>query len=65
MWVTMGRLFSTEKIIYDDPKDLLMVVLYNSDLDDFDKSYRNMTKSELLKLNINFSKIYKQSMLIK
>ena len=64
MWVTMGRLFSTEKIIYDDPKDLLMVVLYNSDLDDFDKSYRNMTKSELLKLNINFSKIYKQSMLI-
>ncbi len=65
MWVTMRRLFSTEEIIYDNPKDLLMVVLYNSDLDDFDKSYRTKTKIELLNLDINFSKIYKQSMLIK
>jgi hypothetical protein len=61
MWVTMGRLFSKEYIKYDNPEDLLMVVLYNSDLDDFDKKYRIMTKEELIKLDINFSKQYKKS----
>jgi hypothetical protein len=59
-WVTMGKLFSEEEIVYDDPKNLLIVVLYNSNLDDFDKKYREMTKEELLKLNINFVKFYKE-----
>jgi hypothetical protein len=64
-WVYMGRLFSKEKIIYDDEENLLFVVLYNSDLDDFDKTYRDKTKEELLKLNINFTKYYKKSKLTK
>lgn len=62
-WVTMGRLFSDKYIEYDDPNNLLMVVLYNSDLDDFDKKYRNMSKEELLKTNINFVKYYNKSKL--
>jgi hypothetical protein len=60
-WVTMGRLFSNEKIVYEDEKNLMLVVLYNSDLDDFDKSFRTKTKEELLKYNINFTKFYKKS----
>jgi hypothetical protein len=63
-WVTMGRLFSKEKISYDDESNLLFVVLYNSDLDDFDKSYRDKTKEELLNSDINFTKYYKKSMYI-
>ena len=62
-WVTMGRLFSNNEIIYDDESNLLFVVLYNSDLDDFDKSYRDKSREELLKLDINFTKYYKKSIL--
>ena len=62
-WVTMSRLFSDGNIEYDYPDDLLMVVLYNSDLDDFDKKYRKMTKEELLKTNINFVNYYNKSKL--
>lgn len=62
-WVTMGRLFSDKYIEYDNPDNLLMVVLYNSDLDDFDKKYRNMSKEELLKTNINFIRYYNKSKL--
>lgn len=40
----------------------MLVVLYNSDLDDFDKSFRTKTKEELLNYNINFIKYYKRSM---
>jgi uncharacterized protein YuzB (UPF0349 family) len=39
-WVHMGRLFSDENIKYDDENNLLFVLLYNSDLDDVDKTYR-------------------------
>ncbi len=61
-WVHMGRLFSDENIKYDDESNLLFVVLYNSDLDDVDKTYRYKTKDILLKSNINFTKYYKKSM---
>jgi hypothetical protein len=61
-WVTMRRLFSDEKILYEDEQNLMLVVLYNSDLDDFDKSFRTKTKQELLNYNINFSKFYKKSL---
>jgi hypothetical protein len=64
-WVTMSRLFSNKYIDYDKPNDLFMVVLYNSDLDDFDKTCRQKTKDELLKQDINFTKYYKKSMLIR
>jgi hypothetical protein len=57
----MGRLFSKDKITYDDESNLLFVVLYNSDLDDFDKSYRDKTKEQILNSNINFAKYYKKS----
>ncbi len=61
-WVHMGRLFSDENIKYDDESNLLFVVLYNSDLDDVDKTYRYKTKQELLDLKFNFTKYYKKSM---
>ena len=61
-WVHMGRLFSDENIKYDDESNLLFVVLYNSDLDDVDKTYRYKTKQELLDLKLNFTKYYKKSM---
>jgi hypothetical protein len=60
-WVTMGRLFSSKEIDYEDERNLMLVVLYNSDLDDFDKSFRTKTKEELLNYNINFVKYYKRS----
>lgn len=63
-WVTMGRLFSSREISYEDEKNLMLVVLYNSDLDDFDKSFRTKTKKELLNYNINFTKYYKRSLKI-
>ena len=40
----------------------MLVVLYNSDLDDFDKSFRTKSKEELLNYNINFTKFYKKSL---
>lgn len=61
-WVTMRRLFSNEKIVYEDESNLMLVVLYNSDLDDFDKSFRTKSKEELLNYNINFTKFYKKSL---
>ena len=61
-WVTMQRLFSNENIAYEDEPNLMLVVLYNSDLDDFDKSFRTKTKEELLNYNINFTKFYKKSL---
>jgi hypothetical protein len=61
-WVTMQRLFSNEKIVYEDESNLMLVVLYNSDLDDFDKSFRTKSKEELLNYNINFTKFYKKSL---
>jgi hypothetical protein len=58
----MQRLFSNENIAYEDEPNLMLVVLYNSDLDDFDKSFRTKTKEELLNYNINFTKFYKKSL---
>jgi len=63
-WVTMSRLFSKEKITYDDESNLLFVVLYNSELDNFDLSYRDKTKEDILNLDINFTNYYKKSILI-
>jgi len=55
-WVSMDRLFSKENIIYDNPNELMFIVLYNSDANEHIKS---ITKEDILKSDYFISKYFK------
>ncbi len=58
-WVFNDRIFTNKEIEYDNPNNLMFVVLYNSELDDFTKG---MSKNELLNKHTNFGKFINLSL---
>ena len=59
-WVTTGRLFSNEKIEYDNEKDMLFCVYYNSS----DMNINKLTRNEILSKDWNITKFIKKSLQI-
>jgi len=59
-WVTTQRLFSNEKIEYDNEKDMLFCVYYNSS----DLNINKLTKEEILSKDWNITKFIKKSLQI-
>lgn len=59
-WVTTQRLFSNEKIEYDNEKDMLFCVYYNSS----DMNINKLTKNEILSKDWNITKFIKKSLQI-
>ena len=58
-WVFNDRIFTNKEIKYDNPNNLMFVVLYNSELEDLIKA---MSKNELLNKNTNFGKFINLSL---
>lgn len=56
-WITTQRLFSNEKIEYDNEENMLFCVYYNSDL-----NVNKLTKKEILNKNWNITKFIKKSL---
>jgi hypothetical protein len=56
-WIVSEIMFSNEKINYEKEDELLFIVLYNSQID---KNIKNMSRSELLSENWNFTKFIKK-----
>jgi phosphorylcholine metabolism protein LicD len=59
-WVTTTRLFSNEKIEYDNEKDMLFCVYYNSS----DININKLTKNEILSKDWNITRFIKKSLQI-
>lgn len=57
-WVTTQRLFSNEKIEYDNEKDMLFCVYYNSS----DMNINKLTRNEILNKDWNITKFIKKSL---
>lgn len=59
-WVTTARLFSNEKIEYDNEEDMLFCVYYNSS----DININKLTRDEILSTEWNITKFIKKSLQI-
>ncbi len=60
-YVTMADLFSAKRINYKDPKNFLVVTLYNYYISRT-PTRKNMSEQELLNENTNFARFMKQSL---
>ena len=58
-WVDSSRAFSDEKIIYDDEDNMMFFIIYNTGIPDYIKQ---MTISELLSKNYNFTRFIKKTL---
>ena len=58
-WVDSNRAFSDIPIKYDDEKNMLFFVTYNSDISD---DVKQMTRDELLSKDYNFTKFIKKAL---
>jgi phosphorylcholine metabolism protein LicD len=58
-WVHSDRIISSEHIQYDDEKNMMFYILYNSNLPD---KIKNMSKSELLNSDMNLSRFYRRAL---
>lgn len=59
LWVDSSRIFSDENIKYDNEENMMFLILYNSEIDDFIKK---LSKNELLNKNWLYSKFIKKSL---
>ena len=58
-WVDSSRAFSDEKIVYDDEDNMMFFIIYNTCISDYIKQ---MTISELLSKNYNFTRFIKKTL---
>jgi len=58
-WIYNDNLFSNEEIEYEDPDNMLFVVLYNSGMSN---NIKTMSKEDLLNLDCNYTKFIKKSL---
>ena len=57
-WVTTTRFFSDIEIPYENPENMLFIVMYNSGMDD----YKKMSREKLLNSNMIISKFFRKSL---
>lgn len=60
-WVTSDRIFSDEKIDYEDEMNMIFLIIYNSETND---DIKKMSKNDILLKNWNYSKFIKKSLSI-
>jgi len=60
-WVDSSRIFSDEKINYDDEENMMFLIIYNSGVDD---KVKKMSKKEILNQNWNYTKFIKRGLRI-
>jgi len=58
-WVDSSRIFSDEKIDYDDEDNMMFLIIYNSGVDD---KVKKMSEKEILNQNWNYTKFIKRGL---
>jgi phosphorylcholine metabolism protein LicD len=58
-WVTSDRIFSNEKINYEDESNMLFLIIYNSEIHN---DIKKISKDEILNKDWNYSKFIKKSL---
>jgi hypothetical protein len=58
-WVDSDRIFSNEKINYDNEDNLMFMIIYNSEVND---DIKKMTRDELLMQDFNYTKFIKRAL---
>lgn len=59
LWVNSERLFSNEPIEYKNEKNMIFVIIYNSQMD----KLRDLSRSYLLSSDLNISKFFRKALL--